>query len=159
MRPRLRAVLFVSLALNLAGLGVVAGALLQGPERGRGHDPVAPYTRALDEAQRRALGAEMRQRFRAERAEAGRPDVPAEYRAALAALRAEPFDAEAFAAILAEQGRRADARRQRGEAVLLEHVTGLEPSERAAYAARLEAVLADFEARFARAGHRPGGRD
>lgn len=159
MRPRLRALLFGSLALNLAVLGVVAGLLVQGPPpRERMHDPVAPYTRAFDEDQRHALWQELRQHYRAARDRDGRPDVPGEYRAALAALRADPFDAEAFRAILAEQGRRADERRQRGEQVLVSYVLSLPEAERRAYADRLEEVLADFEARFAAPG-RKGGKD
>lgn len=159
MRPWLRIVLFASLALNLAVAGLVAGFLLKGPpDHGRDRDPVAPYTRAFDEDQRKAVWRTLRQRFREEREAGGRPDVLGEYRAALAALRAEPFDAEGFRRIVAEQGTRADERRQRGEAVLVSHVSALSPEERAAYAARLEAVLEEYAERR-RQFERKGDKD
>lgn len=159
MRPWLRIVLFASLALNLAVAGMFAGFLLKGPPRhGHDRDPVAPYTRAFDEEQRGEVWQTLRQRYRADRAADGRPDVLGEYRAALDALRAEPFDAEGFGRVLAEQGARADERRQRGETVLLDYVTALSPEDRAAYADRLEVVLEDYAARFERF-RKKGGRD
>lgn len=152
MRLWLRTVLFVSLALNLAVIGLAAGFLLRGPpERGiRDRDPAAPYTRAFSEDQRRELWHELRRGFRDARdseEEDGRRDVLSEYRAALNLLRATPFDAEAFRAIIAEQSDRSAQRRKRGEAVLTGYVMSMTDAERAQYADRLESELAAIEER------------
>lgn len=155
MRLWLRIVLFVSLALNLAVIGLAAGSFLRAPpEHGIHHrDPAAPYTRAFSDDQRRELWRELRRGFREARAaepDGERSDFLAEYRRALDLLRTSPFDAEAFREIIAEQSARSAARRQRGEAVLTGYVTSMSEAERAAYAERLEAELAEIEARRAR---------
>lgn len=151
MRPWLRILLFASLAINLAVAGLFVGFVLKGPSKhDRGRDPVAPYTRAFDEDQRGELWRAIRQQYHEDRRADGRPDILGEYRTALEALRAEPFDAEGFGRVLAEQGARADERRHRGETVLLDYVTTLSAGDRAAYADRLEAVLEEYAARFER---------
>jgi hypothetical protein len=146
----LKAALVVSLALNLAVAGIVAGALL-GERRDARRPPPAelarelglgPYTRALDIADRRALGAAVRERVRAASGpRAIRAEIRQDFAQVLAALRAEPFDPGRVAALIAAQGARAEARRELGAALLLERLAAMDAGARAAYADRLEAGL------------------
>jgi len=157
----LRLALFVSLALNLAVVGVVAGRFLGDgpPHRGpRGADEVvAPYTRALEDHQRRALAGTLRQEV-GKRTGRG-AELLADYRSAVTLLRAEPFDPAAMAEVLASQARHAATRQQAGQEVLTRFLSGLSPTERQAYADRLEAQIARFEERRARwQRDAPGGR-
>lgn len=144
--PGLRIVLFLSLAANLAIVGLVAGFVLTGgpgkPPPRNPRDAVAPYTQALTHEDRRALG---RQLFAEMRKEGNRGELRAraraEYRKALAVLRAEPFDPAAFAEVLSRQTARAAARQQRGQEVLVSHVAGMSPEERAGFADRIAEAL------------------
>ncbi len=152
----LRLALFASLAVNLAVLGLVLGAVLlrppfdrHGPPHGR--DFVFPYTRAFDEGQRHELGRNLRGAFERDRErDPPRPHggLLGGYRAALELLRAEPFDAQAFGAALEAQSARAEARQAAGQRVLIDYVASLSPEERAAYAARLEAEIEQMAERF-----------
>ncbi|WP_323765440.1 periplasmic heavy metal sensor [Marinovum sp.] len=144
--PGLRIVLFLSLAANLAIAGVVAGFVLTGgpgkPPPRNPRDAVAPYTQALTRDDRRALG---RQLFAEMRKEGTREDLRAraraEYREALEALRAEPFDPAGFAEVLARQNERAAERQQRGQDILVSHVAAMSPEDRAGFADRVAAAL------------------
>lgn len=138
-----RIALPLSLALNVLVIGLVIGALLRGPD----HAPrsvdlsLGPLTRALDEADRAALGERLRGDLEAGR----RPPPPGmaaragELRAVLAALRAEPFDAEALTARLDAQRARARDWADAGQAGLVAHLSQMSPAQRAAFADRLEA--------------------
>ncbi|NIY98933.1 periplasmic heavy metal sensor [Salipiger sp. HF18] len=148
MRRGLRVLLFASLALNLAVVGVGAGFVLRHPmpERApppRGRDFVFPYTSAFSEEQRRELGRNLRQSFKHDRAQGGeRPSFVDGYNAALELLRAEPFDSAAFGATLEAQSARGEARQKAGQRLLVDYVATLDPEERRAYADRLEAEIA-----------------
>ncbi|MBV2358485.1 periplasmic heavy metal sensor [Thalassococcus sp. CAU 1522] len=135
----LRLLLYASLALNLVVAGVVAGALLRGgPPPRDARDVIAPYIRALDADQSRAL----RRAFRSAARDGARPGAfLAGYRDVLALLRAEPFDPEAVATALERQGDAAASRQALGRRVLVQHLSGLDPAARAAFADRLEAEL------------------
>ncbi|MFW2544654.1 periplasmic heavy metal sensor [Primorskyibacter sp. 2E107] len=142
-RRWLRALLFVSLALNLAVIGLAVGLMLRGapprgPERG-GADYVMPYTRALDADQRRAVWRDLKRDFSERRDQHGkdRQDLIQDYRDALAVLRADRFDSAAMMAILDRQSARATERQQVGQQVLNAYLASLTPEARAAYAARL----------------------
>lgn len=142
----LRVVFFMSLALNLAIAGIVAGFVLRGgPDRdGPKHirDVVAPYTQALSKEDRRELG---RKFFREARAGLSREElharIRAEYNEALDLLRTEPFDRNGFGAVLERQNMRAEDRNRKGQAFLIDHVAGMSAAERAAYAARVAEAL------------------
>ena len=144
--PGLRVVLFLSLAMNLAIVGLVAGFLLTGgpgkaPPRNP-RDAVAPYTQALTRDDRKAIGREWFREMRKEGPrEAVRERARAEYREALAVLRAEPFDAGAFAEELDRQNARAAARQQRGQEILVSYVAAMSPEGRAAFADRVAEAL------------------
>ena len=61
--------------------------------------------------------------------------------AGLAVLRAEPFDAGAFAEVLDRQNARAAARQQRGQEILVSYVAAMSPEGRAAFADRVAEAL------------------
>lgn len=152
MSPALRILLFLSLAMNLAIVGLVAGVLVTGgpgkPPPRNPRDAVAPYTQALTREERREIG---RQLFREMRKDGPRDEqrarARAEYHRALELLRAEPFEAEAFAALLTEQNARAAARQARGQEILVAYVAGMSPEARADFADRVAAALARGEDR------------
>lgn len=148
-RRGLKIALVLSLAVNLLLVGLLAG----GAMRVARLDDMAggrPDLRALW----RAIPDETRDRLRETARESGladahrRPDRDmrraraAQMNAALAAaLRAEPFDAQAFASLLSgdrdEAARRVDAAHQ----VLAAQIQALTAAERATMAARFEAGL------------------
>lgn len=149
----LKAALVVSLALNLAVAGMIAGALL-GERRDTRRPPatemardlgLGPYTRALETEDRRALGDAVRARVRAAGGpRAIRSEIRQGFAEVLDAIRAEPFDPDRVADLIAAQGARAEARRELGAALLVERLAGMDAARRAAYADRLEAGLQRF---------------
>ena len=126
--------LVASLGLNLVFVGLIAGALINGPPA-----PPVPgigqYVRALPEASRRDLG----RRLRASRSDWSgmRAAWHARRSALAAALTAEPFDAAAVAALLEEDRGLAGDLAARGTGLLLAEIGAMSPAERAAYAAAL----------------------
>lgn len=152
--PRwMRWLLFGSLALNLAVVGIVAGGVLRhgGPDRNgppRGRDFIAPYTSAFSDSQRRELGRELFASFERKRGDARPPAPFRAYRETLELLRAEPFDRAGFEQVLSAQDARAAERQKMGQQVLVDYVSGLSPDERAAYANRLEMKLDELAKRL-----------
>jgi uncharacterized membrane protein len=141
-----KVLLALSLTLNLAVLGAVAGAHLRDTrdvsrfppaERSTLRDAgVGPFFDALPREMRTRMGERLR-----ERAGGLGPDRTAlaeDFRAMLAALRAEPYDPARLAAVLADQQQRLQARVEAGRAVLLEEIAAMTPRERADFADRLE---------------------
>ena len=143
--PRwMRIALVASLALNLAGVGVVAGAVL-GHSKRLPRPPMVndlgfgPYTDALSAEDRRAL-----RRAFVERA----PDfgelrrlMRGDFDRLLTILRAEPYDAGAAAEVISAQRDRARKGFDLGHELLLERLQTMQPAERAAFADRLEQAL------------------
>jgi uncharacterized membrane protein len=132
----LKIALVVSLALNLAVAGLVAGAALKGRPDAGGRDGLWPYSRALPEPYRGDLMRALRDSRRdwiADREALG--STRAELAAALVA---EPFDAAAVTALLARQRDRFTALADRGAALLVEQIARMSPEERRAYAEALE---------------------
>ncbi len=144
MTPRwMRIALIVSLALNLAVAGLVAGAMLHGPFGGRDGRPeirrlgLGPFADALAEPDLAALGEAVRREegsFRARR-DAMRSD----FDAFLAALRAAPYDHAEVARLIASQQERVVESQRLARALLLERIEAMGPEERAAYADALDA--------------------
>lgn len=139
-----RVVLFVSLALNLAVVGIVGGAVLGrfGPDR---HDIAARdvgfglFNDALSQDDRKALrGAYMQARpnIRAERQKM-RDDL----QTILAALRADPFDVDVLRQALDTGAARMAARQAQGQTVVLDYLEKMSNAERAELADRLEKSL------------------
>jgi len=141
IKPWLRGVLFVSLALNLAVAGVVGGAFVRfgGPDsdkRPPRQDEVAgTYTRALSSDDRRAIWRELRKQ---------RDDLPskadlrADFQEVLRLLRAEDFDRAALEDVLSRQRDFGISRAELGHELLLDRLQTLTAEERAAYADRVE---------------------
>ena len=135
-------VLFLSLALNLLIVGIVAGWLASpgGPRRadfGTARGLVGEQIlRALPGDQRRAL---MRDVLReAPRIRESREDLRARFQAFLTALRTEPYDPSAVSALLLEQRGVALSRQDIGEKLLLKRLQEMSPEQRKDYADSLE---------------------
>jgi len=144
VRPWLRIVLGVSLALNLAvaGLGLGAAIRFGGPDRAaRPPLPLgAMLYRELPREDRRALRDD-RLGPRPEREERRRAEI-AELDAA---LRAVPFDPTRVEGFLAAQSLQRDALEQALRAAWLTRVSKMSDSARAAYADRLAEEMARHE--------------
>lgn len=139
MRPWLRVLLGVSLALNLAVAGLVVGAMIRfgGPGGMRPPMPLgAMLYHELPRDDRRALREEIHG-ARAHRAERRRAD----FRELDAALRAVPFDRARVADVLAAQSARHKDLEQEMRAAWLRRVAAMSEAERAAYADRLAEAL------------------
>lgn len=142
----LKLALAVSLALNLAVAGVVAGAALR--DRGDGpprHTAVrdlsfGPYSAALTRDQRRALLRAFSENG------PGLRDLRAQMRDDLVAvaetLRRTPFDGAAFRAAIEAQSDRSTARADAGRDALIALVLEMSAAERAVFAKGLDEVLA-----------------
>lgn len=142
--PRwMRWALVVSLALNLAVMGMIAGAMLRhggpGGPGARGHDMAGgPLTRALAREDRRAIWTNMQREGRAQGLRPGPNDMTA----LLDDLRRVPFDPARVATHLAAQRTAMQDRFTVGQRLLLEHLSTMSDADRAAYADRVEAAMA-----------------
>ena len=136
----LRWVLVVSLALNLLVAGLVVGAALRddGPRRHMEIGP-GPLAKALSEADRRAILAELRERPGV--GPPGREERRQAMAEVLAALRTEPFDRERAEAALASQAERLATVERAIQDAMIARVASMSPEERAAFADRLETEL------------------
>ena len=139
----LRIALALSVALNLAVLGVVAGALLRdGPGL---HPPMArdlafgPYTEALSRDDRKALRRALFER--APEIRDTRRKMRDETRALLDLLRATPFDPAAVKARMQDQQARMEQQLRLGQGVLQDLILAMSPEDRRAFADRLETGL------------------
>ena len=132
-------VLGLSLALNLLVAGAVVGAFWhhdgsQGRSHGAGF--AGPYIHALDSEDRRSLRETAREREP--------QNVPrrARYDTMIKVLRADPFDRAAAATALAEQQASVLSRQDALRAAWLDRIAAMDTADRAAYVARLEALIA-----------------
>lgn len=143
---RLRALLYTSVAFNLLILGIATGIGFNfhkgaGPEIGGKPDRGGSYyTRALNDEQRRGLRDHLRDRFDAEQGPSerrlrGRDQI---FMDIAAAMKAEPFDAQAVSDLFDEQTRQNADRLERGQIALRDFLLQLDPAERVAFADRLE---------------------
>ena len=149
LRPWVRWVLFASLALNLAVLGVMGGAAwrFHSSDRVGGRLPWVDhvslaYIRAFDREDRRAI----RQNMRA--ALPPRADMMAESKASFAPilqmLRAPQFSAPALQAALAGQMQPMVQRQHLAQQAAVQQIAQMSASQRAAFADRLEQAVADM---------------
>lgn len=140
----LRIALAVSVALNLAVAGVVAGTMLNhrgdngrmemGRELGFG-----PFSEALGREDRRALRSAFIARMpemRDTKRQRGQ-----DIQALLAALRADPFVPDTLSALMQRQHHRMEIQLQLGQDLLRDLLIAMTPEARAAFADRLEQRL------------------
>ncbi|WP_299505626.1 periplasmic heavy metal sensor [uncultured Roseobacter sp.] len=149
-KPRLarryKVLLGVSLALNLAVAGLVAGtAFRHGGDGMRGMRSAGfgayglPYMIALPKAERR----DVIRAVRADR-EGGVPDRAARralYSEVLTALRSTPFDAEKLSVAMSGQADAAIRVQKSAQSAWLEVISQMSDAERSAYANEVEEVL------------------
>lgn len=136
--------LAVSVALNLAVVGMAGGAAWRfhsdggapGPVRDLGFGPFSEALAPDDRAAMRKEFLETRGDFRQVRRE-----FRADFAAMLAALRAETFDAAALQAVLDRQRARGAEMAEVGSRLLGERIAAMTPDERRAFADRLETSL------------------
>ncbi len=139
-RSGLRIALIVSLGLNLVILGTLGGLALRHELRPP-PPPVrnlafGPFTEALSPEDRTALQhafVEQAKGLRAQRAE-----MRSDLQALLAALRAPVYDPQVFADVMVRQKARTDIWLGLGQRLLMERIAAMTPTERAAFADRLE---------------------
>lgn len=139
--PRwLKVVLGLSLGLNLAIMGTLAGFWLRSDpprERPTSMGYAAPYVIALPRDVRRDV-------FAAIRSDKTLPDRSARrihYSDMIEVLRAEPFDRDRAEAILSLQGSEVARIQDVSQSAWLSAVANMDLSERSAYAERIEKVL------------------
>ncbi|NNE82083.1 MAG: periplasmic heavy metal sensor [Silicimonas sp.] len=146
-RSWIKAILFVSLALNLLVVGAIVGRFLSpdGPRsRDRVEGPVRsvigePFVRALSWDDRRALLEDLKSET--PRIRETRENLRQRFEAFLVALRADPFVPEDIGRLLEDQRQVAKGRQELGEMLLLRRLEAMSAEERAAYADRLERSL------------------
>lgn len=141
-RRGLKIALAVSVALNLAVLGVVAGAVLRGgPMRDQMVRDLGfgPFAEALTDTDRVALRRAFMQHSPGLRdlRETMRQDMAN----VLAALRAAPFDPAALQSALAAQEERLTGQLRLGQELLADRIGAMTEAERLAFADRLEMSL------------------
>lgn len=143
-----RIVLVVSLALNLAVVGMVAGFAFSGGPKGgpaRFDLTAGPLTRAMDDDMRGDLRRVLRDSPAFERRNRG--EMRADMVELVAVLRAEAFDSAAFRDALTRQRERLQQGQETVLAVVTEQISTMTPDERRAFADRLEAQLRRGEPR------------
>jgi len=130
--PWLKVALVISVTLNLAALGVLGGIITRAGNDG---SVMRAAVSALPGDERRKLRRETRDIWRAARTEGqGGPTAPA----MIAALRAEEFDADAFAASLQQAQDRLVRMSSEMHQRLVTRVSAMTPDQRLAYADALE---------------------
>lgn len=137
----LRIALAVSVALNLAFIGLAAGAMLRGgpPDRMARDLDFGPFAEAFSREDRKELRRDFFQRAGDMRAmrEAMRDDMAG----LIALLRAEPLDRGELDRLLARQGARLAERLELGQTLVVGRIAAMTQGERAAFADRLERAL------------------
>jgi len=142
-----RLLLFVSLAVNLLIVGMVAGAVYRngGPPANRAEQPplrdlgYGPYGRALSQDDRRDIDRAMAKR--AGDLNANRDEFRSQIKALLKALRTSPYDGKTVRAIIGSQQERLLQRQDIGRILLLEQIEAMSEDERKKFANRLARSL------------------
>lgn len=140
---KIKVALFLSLALNLLLVGLIAGAMVAGHRQGRmmARDVgFGPLTAALTREDRGALRKSFVQ-ANPDR-DADRAAMASDFSALVAALKLDPWDQAAVMAALTRQGARSQARLAQGRDILMAHIAKMTAADRSAFAARIEKALA-----------------
>lgn len=135
--------LVMSLALNLAVIGLVGGFFMRTKERGPGPGAVnyaLPYIASLKHEDRKAIGDALR--LKADSGQImGRRSRVADYREMARLLRADTLDVEGVEALLERQQNAAQGRQTAAQGAWVAIVTGYSLEERLAYSERLETFI------------------
>ncbi|WP_321364062.1 periplasmic heavy metal sensor [uncultured Celeribacter sp.] len=141
-----RIVLVASLALNIAVLGIVGGALLRwdaGMDRAKALQTrdfgFGPFVGAFDTQERRDLGRAFSRSAGDPRA--ARAQVREMFETMVMTLKAEPFDAAAFEELLLRQQKNFSERQEIGARLVVDQIEAMSAEERMAYADRLVEAL------------------
>jgi len=137
----LRIALAVSVALNLAVIGLVAGAMLRDGPHGRfvRELDLGPFTEAFSPSDRAALRNDFMGQgggFRALR-----DQIRADGMALVEVLRQEPLDRARLDALMQNQQDRIAARMTLGRDLVTARIAAMSPGDRRAFADRLEEAL------------------
>lgn len=139
----LRVALALSVAVNLAVLGLIAGAIMRDGPGLRGAMVrdlgFGPYTEALRPEDRKALRQALFEK--APELRETRRLMREDMQALLGLLRADRFDAEAFHARMEAQHERMEHQLRLGQSLLQDFIAAMPAAERRAFADRLEAGL------------------
>lgn len=135
-----RVVLVISLAFNLAVVGVVVGAGFSGrfddrPPRSFDFG-LGPLARALEPSERRAIGSAMRRDGALQSV-----DLRGTASEMIAVLRADPFDADRLETLMADQMMQTATVQRSAQQALLMEITAMSPERRANFADRLDEEL------------------
>ncbi len=148
----LRIALALSVAVNLAVLGLVAGVMLRDGPGMRGAMVrdlgFGPYTEALRPEDRKELRRALFEK--APEIRETRRLMHEDMQALLGLLRAEPFDGAAFRNRMEAQHERMEHQLQLGQGLLQDFIAAMPADERRAFADRLEAGLHHHKDREAR---------
>ena len=139
----LRTALVLSLALNLLLVGLAVGAAVNyrtsgGPPRNFDLS-VGLLGRAMSPEDRQAVSEALREMPRGHTP--GRRDMAALMGELTGVLRAEPFDAGAFTAMLDRQGQLWSDVQKTGQSVVVARIAAMTAEQRAAFADRIDAQL------------------
>ena len=142
-----KAVLVMSLGFNLAVVGVVAGAWVNGPDRGERGKPRpawnnGPFGRALSDEDRKALAQEFRNEQGAgKRLRSHRADMRANGVAIADALRADPFDPAALEILFGQMKQLGNRQNDVGSEALFERLVSMSTEDRLGFADRFENAI------------------
>lgn len=130
-----RIILVVSLCLNLAFVGLLAGVAFSGKVRG-GPPPrmsfgLGPVTEALDRSDRRAIASAVRDQV------GSRPFQRQDLQTLIDALRQSEFDAVALRDVLRAQSERTNEVVTAAQDAFVDRVAQMSPEDRAEFADRL----------------------
>lgn len=145
-----RAVLVLSLAANIAVIGLVIGTVLSNDKRDarRGPPPSSmvsrdfgfgPYVGAFADQDKRSLGKDFVRK--AGDRTAVRARLETQFQEIQSILRASPFDAERFEALILDQTRQLAQGQEIGAQLVAQKIAQMSDAERITYAERLEHML------------------
>ena len=140
----IKILLALSLALNLAVIGFVAGSALKGgrmSDRAEQKDmSFGPFSAALSREDRRALRMAFLEK--APDLRDNREAAKADFTAVVQSLLRTPFDADAFRLVLSAVETRNAARLSLGRSLIEKRILEMSDADRLAFAQRLQAGLA-----------------
>jgi uncharacterized membrane protein len=143
MKRSTRWILIASLTVNFLVAGVIAGALLFGPPGGGPRSmelALGPFVRALDPADRRAIGRDLM--MGRDQRPPSRQSRQEEMAALVAALQAAPYAPEAVRVIVERQDDWLRDVQERAQQAVLDRIGAMSDAERLALADRLQREIA-----------------